>query len=344
MSAEIIRADARSLPLADESVDCIVTSPPYWGLRDYGYAEQIGLEQTFDEFLSELLDVFSECKRVLKPTGTMWVNMGDSYTGSGRGIGGTVAPSDKQARNRGSIKMKQSFRADRHEIPRVYPTLPNVGEKNLVGQPWRLAFALQAAGWYLRSDIIWHKSNPMPESVTDRPTKSHEYIFLLAKSVRYEYDAAAVREEPVASSKPSPEKYTVALKEASKRWYQRKNDPFEHGERKYKSGRNPSITHPCGRNLRTVWTLPTQAVFDAHFATFPEALVERCVKAGCPLSGTVLDPFAGSGTVPLVANRLGRHGIGVELNPNYIAVAMRRCRSDVIHHAGESQKQNLMFR
>ena len=280
-------ADARQLPIPDESVDCVVTSPPYWGLRDYGLSawkggdencdhlgkphstqagfnerwtgkgsiidkqgsllepyrskcgkcgarrvdSGIGLESTPEEYCANMVAVFREVWRVLKPTGTVWLNLGDSYN-----------------------------------------------DKQLVGIPWRVAFALQADGWYLRSDIIWSKPNPMPESVSDRPTKAHEYIFLLTKNARYYYDAEAIQET-------------------------------------------------TGANKRSVWEISTQPYPEAHFATYPEKLVEPCIMEGCPLGGVVLDPFVGSGTTMAVAQRLGRRGIGTDLNEEYLALAAKRLRS-----------------
>lgn len=322
---QLYQADARSLPIPDNSVDCVVTSPPYWGLRDYGLGDQgIGLEPTPEEYCASMVNVFRDIRRVLKPTGTVWMNLGDSYTGSGVHPGG------------GDIQKGK-----------------NLKPKDLVGIPWRVAFALQADGWYLRSDIIWSKPNPMPESVTDRPTKAHEYIFLLTKSPKYYYDADAIRTKGMDGD----------------------------------------------RNKRSVWEIATQPYPEAHFATYPEKLVEPCILAGTSekgvcaecgkpwerevelteeyasllasgkawqttsplrtstnnikrppkqhpqnvppkhntigwqptcecnagvIPGTVLDPFAGSATTLAVAQRLGRKGIGIELNSEYIELAINR--------------------
>jgi len=329
-----------------DSVHCVVTSPPYWGLRDYGTAtwdggdeacdharpnarmaherrastrgggvatvaaqdagvnaeavcgrcgatridSQLGLEATPEAYVANMVGVFREVRRVLRDDGTLWLNLGDSYAG---GATGSRGPNDKQNTSVGSI----------FERPDKLP--PGLKPKDLVGIPWRVAFALQADGWYLRSDIIWAKPNPMPESVTDRPTKAHEYLFLLAKSPRYYFDAEAVR-EPFAGLP-----------------YQgRQNGAILNGDRKDR-GRTIGMT-TTARNIRTVWTVATQPYPGAHFATFPEKLVEPCVKAGCPSEGVVLDPFAGSGTVGRVANRLGRRAVLIDLSADYIDQAMLR--------------------
>ncbi len=329
-----VREALRQMP--DSTVQCVVTSPPYFGLRDYGVAGQIGLESTVEEYVQTLVEVFREVRRVLRKDGTLWLNLGDSYNGSG-GAGGDYGP--------GGLREGQ---------PR-YPgrRLEGLKPKDLIGVPWRVAFALQADGWYLRSDIIWAKPNPMPESVTDRPTKSHEYVFLLTKSPHYYYDADAIR-EPHSSERP--------------------------------------LKVPTGRNRRSVWTIATQPFPDAHFATFPAELPRLCILAGtspyaCPHCGApwrrvvertgaihrrepthtplhkptkvdstgwqpatkptdrfepgcdcegndgsgrcvVLDPFWGSGTTGAVALELGRVAWGVELNPEYIEISKRRlCRA-----------------
>ena len=275
-----------TLPAA--SVNCVITSPPYFGLRDYGMDEQIGLEQTPAEYVQKLVSVFRECWRVLRDDGTLWLNLGDSYNGSG-GAGGDY--------KEGGLKEGQP----------KYPgrKLTGLKSKDLIGIPWRVAFALQDDGWYLRSDIIWHKPNPMPESVTDRPTKSHEYIFLLTKSQKYYYDAEAIKEQAVvgwAGSTFNGER-DLAVRPTT-------------GD----GPRNETDT----RNKRTVWTVPTSPYKGAHFATFPADLVKPMVLAGCPVDGTVLDPFNGSGTTGEVAIGLGRNYIGIELNPEYIKLANRR--------------------
>ena len=287
--------------LADGSARCCVTSPPYWGLRDYGHAGQLGLEATPEAYVAKMVGVFREVRRVLSDDGTLWLNLGDSYASSGgeRAYGSSD----------GDVGRGPGTR--RHDVP-----ASGLKPKDLVGIPWRVAFALQADGWYLRSDIIWHKPNPMPESVTDRPTKAHEYLFLLTKSARYYYDAAAIA-EPVArpdmthrSAKVSPAQ-TAAF---------RGNAPTNIG----RCGTDPE----AGRNKRTVWTVATQPFREAHFAVMPEALVEPCVLAGSAVGDTVLDPFTGSGTVGVVALRHGRNFVGTELNPAYAAMARKRIHSD----------------
>ena len=290
-----------SKQLPSDSVDCVITSPPYWGLRDYGVDNQIGLEPTIEEYIEKITQVFREVKRVLKPTGTLWLNMGDAY-------------------NSNPCHNGKSFRRDRAEIiPRRNINQTGLKPKDLVGMPWRVAFALQAEGWYLRSDIIWAKPNPMPESVTDRPTKAHEYVFLMSKNKSYFYDADAVREDgPTYIRKPSG--------------YDQDGQKRTDGSKPYtgKGGfaDDTIITH--GRNKRTVWEIATQPYSEAHFATFPEKLVEPCILAGTREGGLVLDPFMGSGTVALVAHRLDRDFIGFELSEEYCEIANRRIRAEVM--------------
>ncbi len=244
--------------LPSDSVQCVVTSPPYWGLRDYGIAGQIGLEPTLAGFIQALTSVFAEVKRVLAPDGILWLNIGDGYTSGNRGW---RAP-DKKNPNRA-----MNVRPDNP---------PGLKDKDLMGIPWRLAFALQDSGWFLRSDIVWHKPNAMPESVKDRPTRAHEYVFMLTKSEQYHYDGEAVKE------------------------------PAENGRT---------------RNRRTVWNINTGSSGSSHIAAFPQALVEPCILASTKPGDFVLDPFLGSGTVGLVARRLGRRYVGIELNPAYVAEA-----------------------
>ncbi|MBL9121299.1 MAG: site-specific DNA-methyltransferase [Phycisphaerae bacterium] len=239
-----------------------VTSPPYWGLRDYGIEGQIGAEMDLDAYLSKLTDVFEEVRRVLKPDGTFWLNIGDSFTSGGR----TWRQTDRKNAARG-----MSYRA---------PTPPGLKPKDLIGVPWRLAFALQAKGWYLRSDIIWHKPNGLPESVKDRPSRVHEYVFLFSKSERYFYDHEAVREQTRDKS--------------------------------------------AMRSLRSVWGINTEAYPEAHFATFPTALVDPCLRAGSREGDVVLDPFCGAGTTGVVAAKLQRSFVGIELNPDYLELAKKR--------------------
>jgi site-specific DNA-methyltransferase (cytosine-N4-specific) len=253
----------RRLPA--RAVQCVVTSPPYWGLRDYGIEAQVGLEPSLPQFINRLTSIFAEIRRVLKDDGLLWLNIGDGYTSGNRGW---RAPDKKN---------KARAMAVRPDTPE------GLKPKDLLGIPWRLALALQDDGWYLRADLIWHKPNVTPESVKDRPTRAHEYLFLFSKSQRYFYDREAVAE-------------------------------------------------PGGRNCRSVWTIPTERQFSppglatsgAHFATFPPALVEPCIRAGSRPGDWVLDPFFGSGTVGLVAERLGRPYLGIELNPDYVRLALSR--------------------
>ncbi|MGE5578495.1 MAG: DNA-methyltransferase [Bacillota bacterium] len=246
--------------LPSDSVQCCVTSPPYWSLRDYHIQGQIGLEDTVYQYINRLVAVFAEVRRVLRPDGVLWLNIGDSYTSGGR----TWRAPDK----------KNPVRA-----MTVRPDTPQgLKPKDLIGVPWRLALALQEDGWFLRSDVIWEKPNAMPESVKDRPTRCHEYMFLLSRSERYYYDYRAIREAN-------------------------------------------------GRNKRSVWSVNTQGFSGAHFATFPPALIEPCIRAGSKPGDYVLDPFFGSGTVGVVAQDLARRYIGIELNPDYVQMALNRVRS-----------------
>ena len=285
-----------------DSVDCVVTSPPYWGLRDYGTSDQLGLEPTPEEYVANMVKVFQEIHRVLKPSGTVWLNLGDSYAGSN---------SDKYSapnKNTLSAKMGQTYGGIEKSIKaKVHGLKP----KDLIGIPWRVAFALQADGWYLRSDIIWQKPNPMPESVKDRPTKSHEYIFLLTKSRKYYYDADAIKEPTVSQDK-----------------YKRDRDNPD-----YKFNNTPGRTKMSGlkdnkytlKNKRDVWSINTKPYKEAHFAVFPEEIPMNCIKAGSPKDGVVLDPFAGSGTTLKVALGLGRKAIGIDINTEYLDLCIKRC-------------------
>jgi DNA modification methylase len=306
MDHRIIQGDCleglRTLP--DASVHCCVTSPPYWGLRDYGHDGQIGLESTPEAYVARMVEVFREVRRVLRDDGTCWVNLGDSYFGTGRGP--THPTGFHSGENGGSFPTSGVYSHD------------TLKSKDLVGIPWRVAFALQADGWWLRQDIIWHKPNPMPESVRDRCTKAHEYVFLLTKSERYYYDADAVREanKPYAVPNVLPRDDVTSRTAAG---------PNAHQKilRRGRAARAESY-NPLGRNRRSVWTISTKSYSGAHFAVMPPDLVEPCIKAGCPEGGTVLDPFAGSGTTLAVAAELGRNGIGCELNPEYIELANQR--------------------
>jgi len=290
----------------------VVTSPPYWGLRDYGSTNQIGLEPTPAAYVASIVAVFAEVWRVLRADGTCWVNMGDAYVHGIPG-GGCVFQN-------GRTDGRTSHTTDRARGREKISTLsPGLKVKDLIGLPWRVAFALQAAGWYLRSDIIWAKPNPMPESVTDRPTKAHEYLFLLTKSERYFYDATAIAE---ASSEESG--WARQRSRGVDTW--KYNDTAERAATAGEGNDHGTFGVFGTRNKRSVWTIPTLPYAGAHFATMPEALVEPCILAGCPLGGIVLDPFVGSGTVVAVAERLGRQGVGLDLAYQGLATVRTRQR------------------
>ena len=292
----------RGLP--DQSVHTCVTSPPYFGLRDYGMPGQIGLEDTPEAFVARSVEVFREVRRVLRDDGTLWLNLGDSYCstvkwGGGGNVGKNTVAADGHVPS-------WAVRAKRQNFPGIKP-------KDLIGIPWRVAFALQADGWFLRQDIIWHKPNPMPESVTDRCTKAHEYIFLLSKSARYYFDADAIKEASAESS-------IARLAQ---------NVEAQAGSSRVPGKTNGTMKAVGGetRNRRSVWTVTTKPFKGAHFATFPPDLIEPCILAGCPVGGTVLDPFGGSGTTAGVALRNSRNAILCELNPTYAAMMHDRVSS-----------------
>lgn len=281
----------RAMP--DQSVHCCVTSPPYFGLRDYGMDGQIGLEDTPQAFVARLVKVFREVRRVLRDDGTLWLNLGDSYSSDSKWGGNTGGKAAKAIHGAGGGGRNK--------------TSVGLPDKNLIGIPWRVAFALQEDGWYLRQEIIWHKPNPMPESVRDRCTKAHEQIFLLSKSARYHFDADAIK-EPVAESSVS----RLAQQAGSTRVPGKTN------------GNMKAIGNGETRNRRSVWTVTTKPFKGAHFATFPPDLIEPCVLAGCPSGGTVLDPFGGSGTTAGVALKRGRSAVLCELNPEYAGLIPAR--------------------
>ena len=287
----------QSLP--EKFIHTCVTSPPYFGLRDYGHTGQIGLEPTPDEFVAKLVDVFREVRRVLRDDGTLWLNLGDSYVSSA--TGGQSSKASLMTGGRAN-QIAGSSRPNKTGF--------GLEPKQLIGIPWRVAFALQADGWYLRQDIIWHKPNPMPESVTDRCTKAHEYIFLLSKSERYYFDHEAIKEDAVSvRDRGRPDGSAT----------------FE------KFGKNTS----CGtsedgkRNRRDVWTVSTKPYKGAHFATFPPDLITPCVLAGAPPDGIVLDPFMGSGTTATVALSHGRQYVGCELNEEYGPLQEERISKEI---------------
>lgn len=346
MSIQIITADSRMAlgHLPPSSVHCCVTSPPYFGLRDYGHADQIGLEQTPDAFITELVGVFREVRRVLRDDGTLWVNIGDSYAGSRSGPDtGSTLQGSRNNQNAAKLATTQSRRRDDEAIPRSDFRVNGLKPKDLIGAPWMLAFALRADGWYLRQDIIWSKPNPMPESVRDRCTKSHEYLFLLSKSERYYCDMEAIAEPLAATSiarlsQPTlnrqagstrvPGKTNGTMKAVGPRFGGDKYGDSDARESRTKSGAEWTENETGKRNKRSVWTVATQPFSEAHFATFPPALIEPCILAGCPVGGTVLDPFGGAGTTGLAADRLGRNAVLIEINAEYAQMAERRISSD----------------
>ena len=279
----IIHGDATQIlnQLPASSVDCIVTSPPYYMQRDYKMPLQIGNEVSPAEYVGSLRNVFAECHRVLKESGTMWLNIGDKYC-----------------------------------------------DGQLLGMPWRLALALKDDGWLLRSDIIWHKSNAMPSSVKNRPTTDHEYIFLFAKSSNYYYDIDSIREPHITLTPDSQ------MRGGRNHFGKRDGTPEKGkngGDANLHNSRWDQAFHPKGRNRRTVWKIPLSKFRGVHFAVFPEKLVEICVQAGCPPAGLVLDPFVGSGTSAVVAQRLGRKFIGIDNNPEYCAMARERVKQGAFH-------------
>ena len=325
----------RTLP--DQSVHTCVTSPPYYGLRDYGVDGQIGLEQTPAEFISRLVGVFCEVRRVLRDDGTIWVNMGDSYAGSWGAHGrddmglGVSALSARQV-----MASQRKAKASSHA---------EYKPKDLMGMPWRLAFALQDDGWYLRQDIIWHKPNPMPESTRDRCTKAHEYIFLLSKSRRYHCDMEAIREPAIYGPTPTGVGFGHGFDELTKP--RAKRDSFQRdgskreqvipGQSKgtHRPDRAESTHDVHTRNKRSVWTVPTHSFKGTHFATFPPDLIRPCILAGAPRGGVVLDPFGGAGTTSLVSMQEGRRSILCELNPEYAELS--RARIDAAWLDGAAQ-------
>lgn len=328
--ATLLTGDAATVlaTLPAGSVRCCVTSPPYWWLRDYGTSGQIGLEATPAEYVAALVAVFREVRRVLAEDGTLWLNLGDTYA--------SVGGSGWQGKNGARADRRFTLVRDSTAM-RTQSRTPGEGmkPKDLVGIPWRVAFALQADGWYLRSDIIWAKPNPMPESATDRPTKSHEYLFLLAKSERYHFDADAIAEPAGYGHEAKWDNgqnghgggVSHAGQGSSTRKFRSGNTKRLTGEERGRPGSHLGGSVPwegVTRNVRSVWTIATQPYPEAHFATFPEELARRCIVAGSAPGDTVLDPFSGSGTVAAVAVGNGRSAIGIELNPAYQAMAERR--------------------
>lgn len=292
----------RTLP--DNFVHCCITSPPYYALRDYGAEGQIGREDTPAQYVARLTEVFSEVRRVLLPSGTLWLNIADTYCGTGS-KGDHLDPKNPSGRNGQGVSLAQR--------------VENVKAKDMIGIPWMLAFALRDCGWYLRSDIIWQKANPMPESCKDRPSRCYEHIFLMAKSRKYYFNAEAIA-EPVAESTPmrmrrkfGKNKYSAGIPGQA---HQHLND--------YRPNGYAEEDIPLLRNKRDVWQINSVPYKGAHFAAYPPNLVETCLLAGCPPDGIVLDPFLGSGTTAAVAKQMGRHYIGIELNPDYCTLAEQR--------------------
>ena len=297
--SRILRGDSVEMlkTIPDGTADCCVTSPPYYGLRDYGKEGQIGLEETPDEYIDGLVSVFREVRRVLRDDGTLWLNIGDSYAGN----------SNRGTKLQGNPEFNKN-RPSRELTLLPKKSVPNSCKpKDLIGIPWMLAFALRDDGWYLRQDIIWHKTNPMPESVRDRCTKSHEYIFLFSKKPKYYFDSDAIKE----NAKPDN---SVRDRDHSKL----NNTPGRTRMGGLKTN------HYTKRNKRDVWRIATRPYKEAHFATFPEQLIEPCILAGSRPDGIVLDPFFGSGTTGVVAEKYGRRYIGVELSEEYIELAKKR--------------------
>ena len=330
-------AALRTLP--DKSAHCAVTSPPYYGLRDYGVCGQIGREDTPEHYVARLVAVFRELRRVMVDSGTLWLNIGDSYWG-GKGKGGESPYEYQVARYKSGISFTRP--CSNTGLPGVAGPRqgkhPVIKRKDMIGIPWMLAFALRADGWYLRQEIIWSKPNPMPESVRDRCTKSHECIFLFTKKEKYYYDHRAIM-EPAAydgrkdtTAKASPKyagggtgaKVQAFAARPHERWPN--SLPVRDGD-----------AAPHARNKRSVWTVPTRSYRGAHFATFPEALITDCIKAGCPPGGVVIDPFMGAGTTAVVASKLGRQYVGIELNAKYVRLAKERIA------AGEAKKKPTLL-
>lgn len=337
----IIQGDCREVlkTLPSNSVNCTVTSPPYWNLRDYGADGQIGVEATPDAFVAQMVAIFRDVWRVLKDDGTLWLNLGDSYASCGKDR--TVEQATAKSGLSGGLDSQCAALKQRSKV------VGGLKPKDLCGIPWRVAFALQADGWWLRGDHVWAKPNGMPESVQDRPSRSHEYVFLLTKSERYWYDSEAVRTAPKPSTitrlaqdvdsqagsvranggeKTNGTMKTVARKSDKQRGHTRRHAGFN--DRWDAMKREEQMAG--GANLRSVWWIPTAQCKDAHFAVMPERVAEICIRAGCPEGGVVLEPFAGSGTVPYVARNLRRECVAIELNPEYVKLIKKRNAQQVI--------------
>jgi len=327
---ELYRGDVLDVlsQLPEQSVHTCITSPPYWGLRDYGTEGQIGLEKTPQEYVVKMVDVFRTVRRLLRDDGTCWVNMGDSYWG---GKGSNNLRWSQGNTDRDTLSGEQHNILARPQDGKHETLKP----KDLCGIPWRVAFALQDDGWYLRSDIIWNKPNPMPESVTDRPTKAHEYIFLLSKNQKYYYDAEAIKEPQ------SPHTLKAFKNGVIPRGPKSVNNPTNIKQGITKQAMTEGKIWQAdvgGRNKRTVWTVATKPYSEAHFATFPPDLIKPCVLAGCPVQGVVLDPFMGSGTTAIVAQQNDRRWVGVELSLEYCDLAKKR----ITKEAGQYSQMQLI--
>ena len=308
--------------LPDGCVQTCITSPPYFGLRDYGGGDsEIGQEDTVDGYVQKMTEVFREVRRILRDDGTLWLNLGDSYMSAKN----CAPPPQTQGGQRG---MPSDF------VPANRKDQKGLKTKDLIGIPWRVAFALQADGWYLRQDIIWSKPNPMPESVEDRCTKAHEYIFLLSKKPHYYYDHEAVKEPLAEASYGRAERKKKLMERTGKGTLGKQIENGVDGSHGYAGlalGRNgkTGYSEDGKRNKRSVWTVNAKGYKGAHFAVYPENLIQPCVLAGCPKDGTVFDPFTGSGTTAVVALKNGRNFIGTELNPEYVKLAETRIEETI---------------
>lgn len=318
MTWKILQGDCRAMlaTLPDSSAQTCVTSPPYWGLRDYGVDGQLGLEPTPAEYVANMVEVFRDVRRVLRDDGTLWLNLGDSYAAGKCGRDDEDEESLRRRFEEYGTGRPKAGRKGANGAARKAPE--GLKPKDLVGIPWAVAFALRADGWYLRSDIIWSKPNPMPESVTDRPTKAHEYLFLMSKSERYFYDADAIKEPAIHAGR---------VVKASDAQTAKNGQKGDFGATAFGFTQHDTEVGDS-RNRRTVWTVATTPFTDAHFATFPTKLIQPCIMAGAPVGGVVLDPFNGAGTTGLVATRLQRSYVGIELNPEYVEMARRRIEGD----------------